>query len=302
MKKLNQKKIRWIIRHMETGLNSDAVARSQKISRRRVQQIYKRYKETNIVPVLHKPGRKSKRLADKRIELINKAYDEHKIGPIALEKMIQKEHKIHIPHNAIYKHMLRRGLIQENPNKKKQRKWVRYERKHSLSLVHTDWCEYKGKRVVAFLDDASRNILSCMEFDDATTKNTIIALNKAIEFVEPYGKIEQLISDHGTQFTANKKDKKGRSEHRFEQYLKEKDIEQLFARVKHPQTNGKMERWFVTYKQHRTRFDKLEKFVAWYNDKKPHMSLNFNKAETPSEAFVRKMRTEVWFGFAKHWF
>jgi len=54
--------------------------------------------------------------------------------------------------------------------------------------------------------------------------------------------------------------------------------------------------------QSRYRFDKLEKFVAWYNDKKPHMSLSFNKAETPSEAFVRKMRTEVWFGFAKHWF
>lgn len=107
---------------MEKGLNSDSVARSQKISRRRVQQIYKQYKETNIVPILHKSGRKAKRLADEHIELINKTYDEHKIGRVALEKMIQREHKIHIPHNAIYKHMLKRGLIQENPNKKKQRK------------------------------------------------------------------------------------------------------------------------------------------------------------------------------------
>lgn len=93
MKKLNQKKIRWIIRHIEQGLNSAAVARSQKISQRRVQQIYGQYKETNLVPVLRKPGRKAKHLADEHAELINNVYEEHKIGPVALEKMIQREHK-----------------------------------------------------------------------------------------------------------------------------------------------------------------------------------------------------------------
>jgi hypothetical protein len=35
---------------------------------------------------------------------------------------------------------------------------------------------------------------------------------------------------------------------------------------------------------------------------KPHMSLNFNKAETPSEAFIRKLRTELWLGYVKAWF
>lgn len=83
-----------------------------------------------------------------------------------------------------------------------------------------------------------------------------------------------------------------------EQYLEKEGIEQVLARVKHPQTNGKMERWFGCYKQHRGRFDKLEDFVDWYNDKRPHMSLKFNKAETPSEAFIRKIRQEIWFGYA----
>lgn len=96
MKKLNQKKIRWIIRQLELDLNSAVVARSQKISQRRVQQIYRKYKETNIVPVLHKLGRKAKRLADEHAELINKVYEKHKIGSVALENMMQREHKIHI--------------------------------------------------------------------------------------------------------------------------------------------------------------------------------------------------------------
>jgi len=76
----------------------------------------------------------------------------------------------------------------------------------------------------------------------------------------------------------------------------------IHSKVKHPQTNGKIERWFSTYQKHRYRFDNLEDFVDWYNNKKPHMSLRFNKAETPSEAFIRKMKTEIWLGFVKGWF
>ncbi|MCK5233498.1 MAG: hypothetical protein KAJ91_01645 [Candidatus Aenigmarchaeota archaeon] len=64
-----------------------------------------------------------------------------------------------------------------------------------------------------------------MEFVDATTKKTIIALDKSIKFAEQYKKF---VSDYVTQFTVNKKDKKCMAEHGFERYLKEKCIEQLF--------------------------------------------------------------------------
>ena len=72
--------------------------------------------------------------------------------------------------------------------------------------------------------------------------------------------------------------------------------------MKHPPTNGKIEKLFDTYEKHRDRFEQLDDFIDWYNNKRPHMSLKFNKAETPSEAFMRKMRPEVWFCLAKHWF
>ena len=168
------------------------IARSQNISTRRVKQLYSEYKKTGIMPVLKKPGKKTRIISEKYIKLIDEAYKEHKISPLALEKIIQRKHKIHIPHNTIYKHMLDKGQITENPKKKKQRKWVRYERTHSLSLVHTDWCEYNERQVIAFLDDASRKILSCMEFDNATTDNSIIALNKAIECTKNYGGLNKL--------------------------------------------------------------------------------------------------------------
>ena len=278
------------------------LALAQKITKRRVKQLWAEYKRTGKIPILNKPGRKPKPILEEHRKIIDESYKTYCVGPLALEKVIQREYKLHIPHNTIYKYMLNENLIIENPKKKKQRKWVRYEREHSLSLVHTDWCDYKGKQIIAFLDDASRMVLSCIEFNEATTKNTIIALDKAIEFVKPYCKIDQLITDHGTQFTANKRDKKGEAKHTFEQYLKNIGIELIHSKVKHPQTNGKIERWFSTYQKHRYRFDNLEDFVDWYNNKKPHMSLNFNKAETPSEAFIRKMRTEVWIGLVSDWF
>lgn len=50
------------------------------------------------------------------------------------------------------------GLAQENLKKQKRQKWVRYERKHSLSAGHIDWNEWDGTRikVCMVLDDTCR--------------------------------------------------------------------------------------------------------------------------------------------------
>jgi hypothetical protein len=61
------------------------------------------------------------------------------------------------------------GLARPHPKKQKKRKRCRYERKHSLSLVHADWLDYDGVQVIAFEDDASIKILSIGEFANATT-------------------------------------------------------------------------------------------------------------------------------------
>ncbi|MCD6092544.1 MAG: hypothetical protein J7J38_00810 [Candidatus Aenigmarchaeota archaeon] len=37
-------------------------------------------------------------------------------------------------------------------------------------------------------------------------------------------------------------------------------------------------------------FKPLNKFLYWYNEMRPHMSLDFEHAETPIEAFKRKLR------------
>jgi len=80
-----------------------------------------------------------------------------------------------------------------------------------------------------------------------------------------------IISDHGSQFYANKRDKNDYADHAFEIFLKEKGIKQILCGVNHPQTNGKQEKFHDFYKNHRARFESLDKMIEWYNNR-PHGS------------------------------
>ena len=51
-----------------------------------------------------------------------------------------------------------------------------------------------------------------------------------------------------------------------------------------------MEKWFDCYDRNREAFETKAKFMYWYNDVKPHRALNFDELETPSQAFIRKLK------------
>ena len=74
MRKLNQRKINWIIRQKSKGTANKEIASIQNISERRIRQLYSTYKRTNKMPSLKKPGRKTKPIPKKHKELIETAY------------------------------------------------------------------------------------------------------------------------------------------------------------------------------------------------------------------------------------
>lgn len=152
-------------------------------------------------------------------------------------------------------------------------------------MWHTDWTEFEGKWYCAFIDDRSRKIIACGMFDSATTENTLFVLYQAILINEVCPVI--ILSDKGSQFYANKYTKKGkRSISEFEKELQMLGIDLWTSRRNHPQTNGKMEKWFDTMKKALKRFPNLQAFVKWYNEERIHHALNF---QTPEKVYQENL-------------
>lgn len=63
--------------------------------------------------------------------------------------------------------------------------------------------------VCAVLDDCSRRILVGGEFNAETTDNALQFLKEAIDRFVWLKNIEQVLTDRGTQFYADKRDKNG---------------------------------------------------------------------------------------------
>ncbi len=131
--------------------------------------------DTGIEPVIGEDiGRPKKPYDSKEAQIVVLAYARYRFGARMLEVAIRKIYKTCISHNRIHMYLKASGLAQDDQNKKKRRKWVRYEQKHSLSAGHIDWHEWDGTRikVCVILDDASRMILAGGEFDTINTKNS----------------------------------------------------------------------------------------------------------------------------------
>ncbi|MFH1432462.1 MAG: hypothetical protein ABIG84_04555 [archaeon] len=300
MVKLKEKKLRWALRQKDKK-NKD-LAYICGINVRRFQQLKSYYKRTGDIPKL-KPDRRPKtELTEEEKELIDNVLDESKLnGAVTIRLYIEKYCNKKIPYGKIHKYLVARGISKPDKKKQKQRKYCRYERKHSFSLVHLDWHESRavqGKHVCGVEDDASRLILAGDELDQATGENSINLMKEAICFAfDKYSAvIREANTDKGTQFYANtptRKGKRGRCE--FELFLKENKINHIPSRRNHPQTNGKKERWFRTYEENRRKFKSFKEFIDWYNNR-INLGLNRKKGITPNEAVIHKLKPESLIG------
>jgi len=145
-------------------------------------------------------------------------YQKYHATAVILEQLFKKNN-IKISHNTIYKILKQERYIVDCDNKRKQRNYVRYERTYSNELWHMDWSLVNGTNLLVIIDDASRFIVGWGLFNEATTENTIVVTEKAIDV---FGKPEAILTDRGCQFYYNFMDKKGTT--KFQENLKNKGI------------------------------------------------------------------------------
>jgi putative transposase len=213
------------------------------------------------------------------------AYSQWKLGATFLERIFKRQNTV-IHHNLIQRILNEEKLGVRLDKKVKRKDWVRYERKHSNAMWHTDWTTLDGRWLIAFQDDASRKIVAWGVFDSATTKNSITVLEEAIK---THGTPKSILTGRDVQFYSSDKKGEPSEPNDFQKRLSQEGIEHVLARVNHPQTNGKIERFFGELKRKIHLFSSPDELVHWYNEIKPHMSLDWENLETPSQAFRRKM-------------
>ncbi|MBN4049267.1 transposase family protein [archaeon AH-315-M20] len=286
--KLTKGKLMETIRKKNQGWTTYQARKIAGISIRRVNQVWMIYCKTCHIPEIGKNiGRPKRPITAHEAYIVKEAYQKYRVSASTLEKLIERDYNIHLTHRHIHTILLALGFAKTKAKKDKRKKdWIRYERRHSLTAVHIDWYYDPVKElwVFAVLDDASRYLLALLEVESATTDTSIEGMKKALK----YGKIKQCISDHGTQFIKQQGMKSN-----FAEFLKTEGIKQILCRIKHPQSNGKVEKWFDLYKNHRHAFSSNDEFMKWYNEVRPHRSLRFDELETPHQAFIRKMKAEV---------
>jgi len=265
--------------------------------RQRIYQIIAFYRKTGFHPYPRPPGRRPGPISDELEQLVLTAHDRYSPGPVHLEQKIKEEYGIHIPHNTIHRVLLTHGKVEVSMEKRKQRKWVRYERDHSMSLWQGDWkmITLDGQRrwLIAFMDDSSRLVTCYGVFDRPTTEYTIQVLEQG--FLD-YGTPREILTDNGSQFVSSRNP--DTADHSFRKFLEYHGIRHIRARVNHPQTNGKIKRFFGEVERRAQKFGSVDAVVHWHNEIKPHRSLDYDE---PANVFRYRLPPERILGYAQRW-
>ena len=307
MKKLDQSKVEYIVAEKRKGTKNRIIAESMGITIRYVQMLWARFKNTPqgsiVFPApMGRPPRGPPTRREMSVVLAARRW--LKYGAVKIWEHLKKR-EMTVPKHVIHRILRESGEAEMHKNKRRRRKWVRYERKHSNSMWHTDYKQLPdGRWLVSYQDDAARFVTGWGAFNEATAEHAIEVLNKAIE---QYGKPRSILTDRGSQFYATESEKKSKGVSGFERHLENLGIKHILARVAHPQTNGKLERLHGEIQRKLHLFedvagppgicplnppviesDPMARFMKWYNHDRPHI-LDTDIEETPAMAFERKM-------------
>jgi putative transposase len=271
--KYTLKKKLWCIKQMMRNITPvSEIARNRKIPRMTLYRWYQAYRTGGVAAITNKPrGAKEIKINEAFEQHILREWNKLKIGSPKM-KLILDEQGFGVSQRQIQKIYKKHGLKMNRRKRPSQIKFVKYEWPKPNMLWHTDWttCPFTKKQMIAFIDDHSRFIVHAEYFESATTENTLLAFKNAIA---KYGKPEAILTDNGVQFTPARSEKGP-----FTQWCESQGIKHILGRVHHPQTNGKIERWFGTYKlEYDERFNCLDDFIKFYNEIRIHQGINYKK-------------------------
>jgi transposase InsO family protein len=216
-------------------------------------------------------------------------------GPRRLVFELAKRRVHQVPsESAVYRALVRAGMIDPADRDRRARKWKRWERGAPMELWQMDivggfpLADGSCAKALTGIDDHSRLCVSAKLMARERTRAVCDGLRAALAV---YGLPQQVLTDNGKVFT-------GRFHHPpvevlFDAICRQQGIEHLLTQPRSPTTTGKIERFHRSLRAEflseqrpftnlKTAQQALDEWVQYDNTARPHQSLNMS---TPFERF-----------------
>ena len=206
-------------------------------------------------------------------------------------QLLLRDEGIVLPAITLHRVLLRHGLVR--PDDRRSPAWQRFERPAPNQLWQMDFKSPKGCQQpvgpLSVMDDHSRFVIALEKTGSTRTEAVQEGLERAFRSA---GLPEAMLMDHGTPWW-NAQAPSGWT--KLQVWLMKQGIACLFSGIRHPQTQGKVERFHLALEMaRRRRLHNAEMDQAWldqfryeYNYLRPHQALGM---QTPATRWVPSPR------------
>lgn len=267
----------------EEGISSELVAREIGACASSVENWTKRYRaegEAGLRDRKYTSKKKTglpKLVVDKIVEI--KKADPTK-GTRTISQLLRRMFFMKASPSAVGKHTKANGLI--TPKKKKRRVQKLEDRRFEYSKPNAFWQSDitvftildKPAYIIGFIDDYSRYVTGLGMYRSQTSESVLEVYRRA---TGQHGVPSELLTDNGRQYAS------WRGKTKFQKELAKAHVHHIRSQPHHPQTLGKIERFWQTLKDDflsRSKFEtfdeaqeRLAYWVKHYNHQRPHQSI-----------------------------
>ncbi|MGH2628616.1 MAG: IS481 family transposase [Anaerolineales bacterium] len=269
------------VRLIEEGHAVGEVAGLFDLSRKTVHKWLGRYRAMGVdglAELSRRPHSSPNQLSRRAVQQILRLRRRDRRGPWHIAQQLD------LSASSVYRTLCRHGM--QNLRPKQHREVHRYEKAAPGELLHLDIKELVPLRrrtapeqQFAVLDDYSREAFSQI-YPEATTRAATDFLLRALRYYRY--PVQAVLTDNALCFTMRHAYHPERTT-LFAKTCDQLGIRHRLLRPRHPETNGKVERFFRTvgeecyetihFRSSQHRAPALNDFIRYYNHRRPHFSL-----------------------------
>jgi transposase InsO family protein len=282
------------------------VSRSYGVARSWIYALLARYREEGeaaFEPRSRRPKTSPRAIPDATASLITEVRKDLAgrgldAGPQTIAWHLAHRHGLRVSPATVSRYLARAGLVTPDPRKRPRSSYLRFAAELPNECWQSDFTHYPlasgtGTEILAWLDDHSRYLLRITAHRHVAGPTVVTEFRGA---VAEHGIPASTLTDNGLVFTTRFAGGRG-GRNGFEAELRRLGVRQKNSRPAHPQTQGKIERFWQTLKtwlaaqapQPATIAQLqvlLDSFTAVYNHQRPHRALPHRA--TPATAYAAR--------------